>query len=86
MRIYMQRPAADRRSSRYFQLLLQEDLLGGWTVISESGSDGGGRRVNQTHYALREDAESAMAAARDDYLRRGYRVVFVEGARPDGQG
>ena len=40
MRIYMQtRPAAE--APRYYQLLLEQDLLGGWTLYREWGQQGG---------------------------------------------
>ncbi len=84
MRIYMQTPPASGTLPRYYQLLLQEDLLGGWTLIKESGRADAGRRIKREHYPTREDAERALSKARDAQVMRGYRVVFVEGERAQG--
>lgn len=43
MRIYMQTPVTDEHAPRYYHLFLQEDLLGGWTVVCEWGFQGGFR-------------------------------------------
>lgn len=79
MRIYLQTPPGNEDAPRYCQLVLQEDLLGGWTLLRESGRQGGGGRVKREHYLDREAAERALAAARDAQVTRGYRVVFVQG-------
>jgi predicted DNA-binding WGR domain protein len=81
MRIYLQMPASGEQPPRYYQLLLQEDLLGGWTLIRESGRQDAGGRVKRDYFATREAAERALLKARDSQLARGYRVVFVEGDR-----
>ena len=81
MRIYLQMPASGEQPPRYYQLLLQEDLLGGWTLIKESGRQDAGGRVKREYFATHEAAELALAKARDSQLARGYRVVFVEGDR-----
>ena len=82
MRIYLQTPAVDERAPRYCQLLMQKDLLEGWTLVQESGYAGASGRVKREHYATREHAERALVSARDAYVRRGYRVVFVQGEQP----
>ena len=79
MRIYLQMPPADNSVPRYYQLLLQEDLLGGWTLVRESGRQDGSGRIKREHYADREAAERALIEARDAQVARGYRVVFVQG-------
>lgn len=84
MRIYLQMPANDESAPRYCQLVLQEDLLGGWTLLRESGRQDGGGRVKREHYANREAAETALIEARDAQVARGYRVVFVQGDQPHG--
>ena len=75
----MQMPAGGEQPPRFYQLLLQEDLLGGWTLIRESGRLDAGGRVKREYFATRETAERALLKARDGQLARGYRVVFVEG-------
>lgn len=84
MRIYLQIPAHDDQPPRYYQLVLQEDLLGGWTLVRETGRQDGSGRVKREHYPDREAAEIALSKARDAQLARGYRVVFVQGDRQAG--
>jgi predicted DNA-binding WGR domain protein len=82
MRIYLQMPASGEQLPRYYQVLLQEDLLGGWTLITESGRlDAGGGRIRREYFTTHEAAERALFKVRDSQLARGYRVVFVEGDR-----
>lgn len=79
MRIYMQTPVGEDAAPRYYHLHLQEDLLEGWTLVREWGRQGAGGRVVKEHFQDREGAEHAMIKARDEQLRRGYRVVFIQG-------
>lgn len=79
MQIYLQtHPGADH-APRYCHLLLQEDLLTGWTLTKESGHQGSAGRVTRLHFDHREQAQTALMAARDTQLKRGYRIVFVKG-------
>ena len=82
MHIYMQTAAMDEGPPRFYHLLLQQDLLGGWTVIREWGHQGASGRVKREHHDTREDAEAVLLRLRDAQLRRGYRVVFVQGDVP----
>ncbi len=84
MRIYMQIPAVDDKPPRYYQLVLQPDLLGGWTVIREWGNQGSSGRMKKEFFDSQEKALAAIEAARDAQMERGYRVVFMEGMRPGG--
>lgn len=79
MRIYMQTLPTTEAPLRFCHLLLQQDLLGGWTLVRESGRQGGSGRVRRDHFATREEAEAALILARDQHVQRGYRVVFAEG-------
>jgi predicted DNA-binding WGR domain protein len=79
MRIYMQTPVTDDSPPRYYHLFLQEDLLGGWSVVREWGFQGSSGRVVRDHFATREAAESAVISGRDTQLKRGYRVMFMQG-------
>lgn len=79
MRIYLQTPQSPDGPPRYYQLFLQEDLLEGWNLIKESGRQGSSGRVSKLHFPDREQAQNAMIKARDDQIKRGYRVVFVKG-------
>lgn len=81
MRIYLQMPAADTRLVRYYQIILEPDLLGGWTLVREWGQQGAAGRVKRDYFPTWDAAEAALADARDSQLAKGYRVVFVQGDR-----
>jgi predicted DNA-binding WGR domain protein len=74
----MQIPPQGDRPLRFYHLHLQEDLLEGWTLIREWGYQGARGRVQREHYADREEAEAALLRVRDEQLKRGYLVVFLE--------
>ena len=78
MRIYMQNPPEDAKAPRYYHLHLQEDLLEGWTLIREWGYQGAAGRVKKEHFQDRESAESALLSVRDEQIKRGYQVVFMQ--------
>ncbi len=78
MRIYMQIPPAGDKAPRYYHLHLQEDLLEGWTLVREWGYQGSSGRVRREHFADRDQAQAALLQARDEQLKRGYRVVFLQ--------
>jgi predicted DNA-binding WGR domain protein len=82
MRIYMQIPADDEGAPRYYQLLTQEDLIEGWWVIREWGQQGKAGRVKKEHFENFETATENLLRIRDQQLRRGYQVVFIEGVNP----
>ncbi len=79
MRIYMQTPALDERPPRYYQVMLQPDLLGGWTLVREWGAQGASGRVKRAHFESFEEASQALERVRDEQIRRGYRIVFAQG-------
>ncbi len=79
MRIYLQTPPATDSHPRYYHLLLQEDLIGGWTLVKESGRQGSSGRVSKLHFDDQDKALAALIAARDAQIKRGYRVVFIKG-------
>ena len=64
---------------RFCQLVLQQDLLGGWTLIKERGTQGSKGRIQREHHESYTDAEGAMMRARDALTNKGYRVVFMRG-------
>ncbi|MCB1761469.1 MAG: WGR domain-containing protein [Gammaproteobacteria bacterium] len=80
MRIYMQTMYAPEQPLRFYHLHLQPDLLGGWTLVRESGLQGAKGKVTREFFAEREAAERKMMQRRDMQLNRGYRVVFREGS------
>lgn len=79
MRIYMQKAADGDKSPKFCQLILQQDLLEGWIVVKESGTQGSSGRLKREHFETREQAEQALMATRDVHVGRGYHVVFVQG-------
>jgi len=79
MRIYMQTVVDENAPMRFCQLILQQDMLGGWTLIKERGTQGGRGRLQREHHESYEQAEAAMMRARDSLVAKGYRVVFMRG-------
>jgi predicted DNA-binding WGR domain protein len=80
MRIYMQTIQSQEQPLRFYQLHLQQDLLGSWVLVRESGFQGNRGQVKRSHFKERNEAEQAMARLRDMQAKRGYQVVFMEGA------
>lgn len=78
MRIYMQILPGNAEPPKYYHLLLQEDLIDGWTLVREWGFQGSGGRVIREHFPDREHAEQAMLERRDTQLKKGYQVVFMQ--------
>jgi len=79
MRVYMQIPALDDKPSRYYQLLLLEDLLDGWTLIREWGQQGRSGRIKRDHFENHDLAQDALLRVRDSQIKRGFKVVFLQG-------
>ena len=80
MRIYMQTQYSPGQPLRFYHLHLQPDLLDGWTLIRESGVQGLRGQTRQQYFEQRSDAEQALIGWRDKQIKKGYRVVFREGA------
>ena len=79
MRIYMQTTPVDGKPPRFYHLHLQEDLLEGWTLVKESGYQGGSGKVIREYFTSRDDALDALITTRDRQVKRGYRMVFAQG-------
>ncbi|MGD8926507.1 MAG: WGR domain-containing protein [Thioalkalispiraceae bacterium] len=75
----MQTMANADQSPRFYQLVLQEDLLNGWTLVREWGHQGSSGRVKKDHFASKEEAQNALLKVRDAQLKRGFRVVYMRG-------
>lgn len=82
MRVYMQIIPEAGKPTRFYQLMLQEDLINGWTLIREWGVQGAHGRVKKDHFGTREDAQDALLQVRDAQLKRGYQVVYMRGEEP----
>lgn len=83
MRIYMQVKQKEQQP-RYYQLLLLQDLIDGWTLVREWGKQGSSGRVKRDHFPCRNDAFNAMERVRDAQLSRGFKVVFMQGVETNG--
>ena len=80
MRIYMQQMPDDiGQAPRFLHLLIQEDLIEGWSLVREMGYQGKSGRVRRNHFSDYSEAMQAMLKERDSQIKRGYQVVFVEG-------
>lgn len=79
MRVYMQTRPGDASPPRYYQLLLQPDLLGGWLLVREWGQPGGHRGSRREVFLDRQAAVGAFEQARDAQLKRGFSVMFARG-------
>ncbi|MBC6942496.1 MAG: WGR domain-containing protein [Xanthomonadales bacterium] len=80
MRVFMQTQTAGADSPRYYQLVLEQDLLGGWTLFREWGQQGAHRASSKREQYLERDAAlAAFERARDAQLGRGFRIMFSQG-------
>ncbi len=80
MRIYMQTRPQPNEVLRFYQLLLQEDLLGGWSLVRQWGQLGNRGSLRKDYFSSQEEAQAALIALRDRQLSRGYQVMFIHGA------
>ncbi|MEO7916131.1 MAG: WGR domain-containing protein [Dokdonella sp.] len=79
MRLFMQTKPEASESPRYYQIDLNQDLLGGWTLYREWGQQGGRISSKRELYIERDLALGAFEQARDLQLRKGFQVMFSRG-------
>jgi len=79
MRLYLQTAPSSGEAPRYVQIVLEQDLLGGWTLYRETGVQGGKATLKREQFLERDDAIAAFEKARDAQLKRGYRLMFSQG-------
>ncbi len=79
MRLFMQTKPAGRDAPRYYQIALQQDLLGGWTLFREWGLQGSRSSSKRELYLERDAAMQAFEHARDAQIKRGFQVMFAQG-------
>ncbi|WP_242111311.1 WGR domain-containing protein [Luteimonas aquatica] len=84
MRLLLQQRPDGREAPRFVQLMLQPDLLGGWTLLRESGQIGGRSQVRREQHLDQAAAVAALEQARDQLIKRGFQLMFAKGeaARP----
>lgn len=79
MRLLLQQRPDGREAPRFVQLMLQADLLGGWTLVRESGQIGGRSTLRRDVYLDHGSALSALEHARDAQLKKGFQLMFAQG-------
>ena len=80
MRLLLQQRPDGREAPRFVQLQLQADLLGGWTLLRETGQIGGRSTLRREQYPDQSSALAALESARDAQLKRGMQLMFAQGA------
>ncbi|MEH6415685.1 WGR domain-containing protein [Pseudomonas sp. CGJS7] len=80
MRLLLQQRPDGREAPRFVQLMLQPDLLGGWTLVRETGQIGGRSTVRREVFMDHDSALAALEQARDQQLKRGFQLMFSQGA------
>jgi hypothetical protein len=80
MRLLLQQRPDGREAPRFVQLMLEPDLLGGWALVRETGQIGGRSTLRREQYLDQASALAALEHARDQQLKRGFQLMFVQGA------
>lgn len=80
MRLFLQQKPLAGEAPKFVQLSLDQDLLGGWLLIRESGQTGGRSQLKREQYLDRDQALAAFEKARDAQVKRGFHVMFAQGA------
>ncbi len=80
MRLLLQQRPDGREAPRFVQLMLEPDLLGGWALVRESGQIGGRSQLRREQYLDQTSAQTALEHARDTQLKKGFQLMFVQGA------
>jgi predicted DNA-binding WGR domain protein len=80
MRLLLQQRSLGPEAPRFVQLQLQADLLGGWTLLRESGQIGGRSTLRREQFPDQATALAALETARDAQLRRGFQLMYAQGA------
>ncbi|HEX7369245.1 MAG TPA: WGR domain-containing protein [Rhodanobacteraceae bacterium] len=78
MHLYLQTPPGSG-VSRYCRIALEQDLLGGWTLYREAGTEGKRATLKREVYLDRDDALAAFEQARDAQIKRGFKVMITQG-------
>ncbi|WP_242101242.1 WGR domain-containing protein [Lysobacter sp. M2-1] len=80
MRLLLQQRPDGREAPRFVQLMLEPDLLGGWALVRETGQIGGRSTLRREQYLDQASAMAALEHARDAQLKRGFQLMFAQGA------
>ena len=82
MRLLLQQRPDGHEAPRFVQLQLQPDLLGGWTLLRETGQIGARSTLRRELFPDQASAMAALESARDAQLKRGFQLMFAQGADP----
>ena len=80
MRLLLQQRPLAGETPKYVQLSLQQDLLGGWLLLREAGQTGGKATLKKEQFLQQDAALAAFEKARDAQIKRGFQVMFAQGA------
>ena len=80
MRLLLQQRPAAGEIPKYVQLILQQDMLGGWSLLREAGQIGGKASLKREQFLEQDAALAAFERARDAQIKRGFQVMFAQGA------
>jgi predicted DNA-binding WGR domain protein len=80
MRIFLQQRPVAGESPRFYQISLEQDLLGSWVLLREWGQPGARNSAKREVFLDREEALRALSRHRDSQLKRGFQVMFAQGA------
>jgi len=80
MRLFLQQKPAAGESPKFVQLILEQDLLGGWCLVKESGQTGGRSQLKREQFLQQDAAINAFEKARDAQVKRGFQIMFIQGA------
>jgi predicted DNA-binding WGR domain protein len=79
MRLLLQHPPVGAEAPRFVQLSLEQDLLGGWLLVRETGQTGQRSTIKREQFLQQDAALAAFENARDANLKRGFHVMFAQG-------
>ena len=79
MRLLLQHPPVGAEAPRFVQLALQQDLLGGWLLVRETGHIGQRSTLKREQFLKQDEAMAAFEKARDQNVKRGFQIVFAQG-------
>lgn len=79
MRIFMQTAPEPGQTPRFYQLILHQDLLGGWSLIRQWGATGARATARRDHYNQLNQAQEALEKYRALQISKGFRVMYVQG-------
>jgi len=80
MRIFMQATQDRTKPPKFYQLILAQDLLGGFILTRNWGDQGNRGSLKEEHYPDLESAQAALMRWRDQQLKGGFKVMFAKGA------